>query len=89
MSIFYRTTDFVDLIEKDDFGIITERNDLENLDVLVLEVNEKYGHKIDEDVLTFLWEKWFKEMNVGTYAVYRSDLPAYTRTRIENFFNEE
>lgn len=83
----YRKTNYEELINNDNFGIITEREDLNNLEVLVLEVKEKYGHKIDEDILPLLWENWFKEMNVEHYEVHRSGLPAHTKTRIENFLH--
>jgi len=69
---------------------MTERDDLENLEVLVLEISaENEKNKIDEDIISHLWKKWFEEMNVSHYEVYRSDLPANTKTRIENFLNQK
>ena len=59
------------------------------MEVLVLEVKaENPDNKIDEDIMRFLWKKWFKEMNISHYEVYPSDLPANTRTRIENFLTQ-
>jgi len=85
----YRTQNWEQIVERDDFGIKTERNDLKNLEVIVLEVKaENPSNKIDEDILKFLWKKWFKEMNISHYQVYHSDLPANTKTRIENFLNQ-
>ncbi len=82
----YRKPNWEQLIEQNDFGIITEREDLHNLEVLVLEINaEQPNNKIDEDIISHLWKKWFTEMNVSRSEVYRSDLPANTKTRIENF----
>jgi hypothetical protein len=88
----YRKQNFEELIEKKDFGIITERKDLNDLEVLVLEIKaENQSNKIDEDILRFLWEKWFKEMNISDnhYKVYPSNEPVYTKTRIENFLNQK
>ena len=86
----YRIQNWEQMIEKNDFGIKTERKDLSDLEVLVLEVKaENSNHKIDEDILRFLWKKWFKEMNTSHYEVYHSDLPANTKTRIENFLNQK
>lgn len=83
----YRKQNWEQLIKQNDFGIITNRNDLNNLEVLVLEINaENENYKIDEDILCFLWKKWFKEMGVKHYEVYRSDLPANTKKRIFDFF---
>lgn len=84
----YRNQNWEQMAEQNDFGIITERSDLNNLEVLVLEVKaENPNNKIDEDILKFLWKKWFKEMNITHNEVYHSDLPANTKTRIENFLN--
>jgi hypothetical protein len=84
----YRNPKWKEKIEQDDFGIITERNDLNNLEILVLELSaEQPSNKIDEDILAFALQKWFKEMNVSNYEIYSSDLPANTKMRIEKFLN--
>lgn len=84
----YRKQNWKELVEQNDFGIMTERDDLNDLEVLVLEVKaEKPNKKIDEDILPFVLKKWFSEMNVSRSEVYRSDLPANTKTRIEKFLN--
>jgi len=86
----YRTTNYDELINNDNFGLIAKRNDLNDLEVLVLEVKaENPTNKIDEDILPFVLKKWFNEMNISRYEVYRSDLPANTKTRIENFLNQK
>lgn len=86
----YRKQNWKELVEKNDFGIKCERADLSNLEVLVLELKaENPDYKIDEDILRFLWKKWFKEMNISHYEVYYSNEPAYTKTRIENFLTLE
>lgn len=84
----YRKQNWKQLIDQDNFGLMTERDDLNDLEVLVLEVKaENPTNKIDEDILPFVLKKWFGEMNVSRYEVYRSDLPANTKTRIEKFLN--
>lgn len=84
----YRKQNWEQLIEQNDFGIKTERNDLNDLEVLVLEVKaENPNNKIDEDILRFLWKKWFQEMNISHYEAYPSDLPTNTKIRIDNFLN--
>jgi hypothetical protein len=86
----FRIPNWEQLIEQRDFGILTERTDLNNLEVLVLEIkSENSQNKIDEDILRFLWKKWLKEMNVERFDTYNSDLPANTRTRIESFLNQQ
>lgn len=72
-------------MDKLDFGLITSRNDLQNLEVLVLEVSPAKDNKDDEDILKAVWAKWFTEMRVKRFAIYNSDLPEYTRQRITDF----
>jgi hypothetical protein len=86
--IQYRKPNFEQLIKTNDFGIMSEQNDLSALEVLVLEIKaENPNNKIDEDILPFLWKKWFNEMKVSHYEAYCSDLPANTKTRITKFLN--
>lgn len=85
---FRRQADWKDKINTGDFGLISERKDLTNLEVLVLELSsENSNNKTDEDILKYVLEKWFDEMNVSHYEVYSSDLPTNTKTRVENFFS--
>jgi hypothetical protein len=82
----YRKTNWNQLVKNTDFGLVVERNDLNNLEILVLEVSaENSKNKIDEDILKYTIDKWFQEMNVARCAIYSSDLPANTKTRINNF----
>jgi hypothetical protein len=82
----YQTASWKQQIDKNNFGLITVRKDLQNLEILVLEIAAN-KNKIDEDILKYVIEKWFKEMNVSRRGVYITDLPANTKTRIENFLN--
>jgi hypothetical protein len=70
---------------KFDFGLITKRNDLVNLEVLVLEISPSPGCKNDEDIIKAVLSKWFKEMKVKRYGIFNSDLPEYTKQRINDF----
>lgn len=84
----YRKQNWQQLIEENDFGIMTERTDLNDLEVIVLEIKAaNLNYKMDEDILPFIWKKWFHEMNISYFEVYPSDLPANTKTRIDNFLN--
>jgi len=86
----YRKQNWEQMVEQNDFGIKTERKDLSEMEVLVLEIKaENASNKIDEDILQFLWKKWFKEMNISHFEAYHSDLPANTKTRIDNFLNQK
>lgn len=81
----FRSDNWSEKFEKGDYGYITTRDDLNNLDILVLEINPSPDHKNDEDVIKAYLSKWFKEMNVNKFELYNSDLPQYTQTRILKF----
>lgn len=72
-----------------DYGLISTRKDLQNLEVLVLEITPSKQYKNDEDILKMYLGKWFEEMGVQkpNYACYNTDLPEHTRKKIENFLN--
>jgi hypothetical protein len=72
-------------LEKQDFGLISKRNDLENLEVLVLELSPSPNYKNDEDIIKSILAKWFIEMRVKRFGIYNSDLPEYTKQRINDF----
>lgn len=72
-------------LEKQDFGLISKRKDLENLEILVLEISPSPNYKNDEDIIKSILAKWFKEMNVKRFGIYNSDLPEYTKQRINDF----
>ncbi|HEX7845234.1 MAG TPA: hypothetical protein VF476_05480 [Chitinophagaceae bacterium] len=74
---------------KGDYGLISTRKDLQNLEVLVLEITPSKEYKNDEDILKAYLGKWFEEMGIpkSDYACYNTDLPEYTRKKIESFLN--
>lgn len=79
-------------IKKEDFGLITTRNDLQNLEVLVLEINPNKIYERDRDIIKIILENWFKEMGIkeDNYKVYNR-VPNINDTinNIKNFFNEK
>jgi hypothetical protein len=90
ISQFRQRPDWRNRIENSNFGLIAERNDLNSLEVLVLEISaENSSNKVDEDILKHVIGKWLNEMNVSYYEIYSSDLPANTKMRINNFFNRQ
>ncbi len=82
-----RNSNWKTRFEQGDYGFITERTDLEDLEILVLEVNPSKKHLDDEDVIKAYLSKWFTEMNVKKFKIYNTDLPEYTKSRIEKFIN--
>jgi hypothetical protein len=83
-----RNSKWEEKFKNEDYGYITTRNDLNNLDILVLEINPSESHKNDEDVIKAYLSKWFEEMNVNSFKLYNSDLPQYTKSKIDKFINQ-
>lgn len=83
-----RNSNWKEKFNSQDFGYITSRKDLNKLDVLVLEINPSEKFKNDEDVIKEYLSKWFTEMNVNSYKLYNSDLPQYTKSKIDKFINQ-
>jgi hypothetical protein len=75
------------LFDKGDYGLISTRKDLQDLEVLALEITPSNDHKNDEDILKEYLGKWFTDMGIGAdhFACYNTDLPEYTRKKIEEF----
>lgn len=84
----FRSPNWKSKFKEGDYGYITTRDDLNDLDVLVLEINPSLKDKDDEDVIKAYLKKWFKEMNVNKFELYNSDLPQYTKTRIDKFLRK-
>jgi len=78
---------WVNKIDKLDFGLITKRTDLSNLEVLVLEITPTPKHKNDEDIIGKVLDKWFREMQVKRWKVFNSDLPQTTKQKLEPFLS--
>lgn len=75
-------------IKKYDYGYSVSRSDLENLEIIALEISPSPKRKNDEDVIKEYLSKWFTEMNVKNYKIYNSDLPQYTKSKIDQFINQ-
>lgn len=81
-----RTSQWREVIENNDFGLITPQSGLEDLEVLILELCPENNHPQDEDILEYLLEKWLREMGVGSYKIHSTDLPINTKESIKRFF---
>ena len=83
-----RNTDVKKRIEQLDFGLITKRSDLQDLEVLVLEMTPSAGHSGDEDIIRIVLSKWFTEMKVKRWEIFNSDLPTNTMPKIDDFLRQ-
>lgn len=72
-------------IKQLDFGLISKRADLQDLEVLVLEVMPSSNYKNDEEIIRIVLDKWFTEMKVKKWKILNSDLPTNTKPKIDDF----
>ncbi len=86
---FRNNQNWQNLFEKGDYGLISTRKDLQGLEVLVLEITPSKSNKNDEDIIKAYLAKWFEEMgiNQSNYVCQNTDLPEYTRKKVEGFLN--
>ncbi len=82
-------SDWAKKMDKLDYGLIAPHNDLDDLEVLVLEVNPvQKAYSYEEDVLRAVLSKWFTEMGIKKFEIYKTDLPQNIKMRIKKFMNE-
>ena len=85
-SLGLTKSDWKEKMDKMDFGLIAPCKDLDNLEVLVLEVNPtKNNPPYEGDILKEVLKKWFHEMGVKHFEIYKTDIPDKTKTNIQTF----
>lgn len=89
LKVFRNKPNWQDLFSAGNYGLISTRKDLQQLEILVLEITPSKDYKNDEDIIRIYLGKWFEEMGVSktNYECFNTDLPTYTRKKIENFLN--
>lgn len=70
------TSDFKNIIEKNNLGFVKANDNLNNLEVIVLGINPEKGNPFEEGVIKEYWENWFKEMKIKNYQIKSADLPS-------------
>lgn len=80
-----KNNNWVEKMDNLNFGLISKRSDLDQLEVLVLEISPSPKHKNDEDIIIKIMDKWFSEMKVKKWKILNSDLPERTKQKIDNF----
>lgn len=89
LAPFRKNPNWRQLFERKNYGLISTRKDLNNLEILVLEVSPSQENRNDEDYIKAYLTKWFDEMSVQKYKIYNTDLPEHTKKRIETFLAGE
>ena len=78
-----------DKIEKESFGFIPIKMNLENLEVLVLGVNPDIKNAYEEDVIKKYWSDWLQNMKVKKLQIRNAGLPSDMDKLIKDFVLQE
>jgi hypothetical protein len=70
-----------------DYGFIPVATDLGELEILVMEVSPMEEFPQDYDIIRRYWQKWFREMNVRRFEIYKTGQPAYIETMLNKYFS--
>lgn len=65
-----------------DYGFIANRNDLHDLEVLVIGIPD---YSPERDIVEMYWSKWFTEMGVKKFKITNADIPANVEKVINDF----
>ena len=72
-------------IDNENYGFIATRDNLQNLEVLVLGVNPDKKNPYEQDVIYKYWSDWLTKMNVKSFEIKLASLPATTDKIIKDY----
>jgi len=80
-----------DRIRKYDYGYISTGNNFKNLEVLVTEILPIPSRLDDKYIIEEYLKKWFNDMGImnNNFEIFNSELPAYTKEKVLDFFNND
>ncbi|MBU8881567.1 hypothetical protein KSK37_00560 [Kaistella sp. DKR-2] len=77
-------SNYKDLIAENHFGFIPARENLQDLEVVVLGINAEKGRAFEEDIIIKYWSDWLEAMGVKKFYIKGADLPSNLDPVIKN-----
>lgn len=74
--------DYKKKVNDGDYGFIANRNDLDDLEVLVIGIPD---YSPERDIVEMYWSKWFTEMGVKKFKITNADIPSNVEKIINAF----
>lgn len=71
--------------EKNNLGFLPLKQNLEDLEILILGINPVKQNPFEKDVIKTYWSIWFNKMNVKKYRIESADLPVHLEDVINDF----
>ncbi|WP_158850583.1 hypothetical protein [Algibacter sp. L1A34] len=84
-SFRLNTSKWKDIIENKNYGFISTKDNLQDLEVLVLGINPDNKNPYEQDVLFKYWKDWLSNMNVKDFEIKTASLPANMDKIIKDF----
>ncbi|WP_299117108.1 hypothetical protein [uncultured Winogradskyella sp.] len=81
--------DWKDKIQDLDFGFISTKSNLKELEVLVLGINPDPKNPYEQDVIFQYWKDWLTKMNVKDFEIKTAILPANMDKIIKDYILKE
>lgn len=86
-SLRLNTSAFRKTIGQNGYGFIPAKDQISDLEVVVLGINPVKGNPFEGDVIVTYWENWFKEMKITRSMVKLTDLPSNLDPVIQKYIN--
>jgi len=71
--------------DKEDYGLMPVARKFPHLKVVLLQINPNQEWPGEYPLLTRIWSKWFKEMNIDTFSYIKNDNIGEVRESMEKF----
>ncbi len=79
-------SNFKDLMNEKNYGFIQTRQDLSDLEVLVLGIqNHDKKNPYGKEVIEEYWSQWLKSMDIKRFEIHSTDLPTHMSKIIDTF----
>ena len=79
------TTKWNKKIDSESYGFISTRDNLQELEILVLGINPDTKNPYEFDVINKYWNDWLTKMNVKDFEIKKANLPANMDKIIKDF----
>tara|TARA_R110002049_G_scaffold993_11_gene7249 strand:+ start:30073 stop:30981 length:909 start_codon:yes stop_codon:yes gene_type:complete len=76
-------------MQKDNYGFIISKNNLQDLEVLVLGINPDSKNPYEQDVIFEYWNNWLTRMEVKNFEIKTALLPANMDKIIQDYILKE
>jgi len=76
LSVVRNSISWRETLEQKDMGLLPVKKEFKNMRIIVSELNPKYDFQYEGDMLTYVWTKWCREMNIDDITVVtKTSLP--------------